>query len=60
MQWLRILVLIDPLVYVSEGFRAAVTTNDHMSLLAIYPALIAFTALFLSQGIRGFKNRVLA
>ncbi|MCU1358775.1 MAG: ABC-type polysaccharide/polyol phosphate export system, permease component, partial [Ilumatobacteraceae bacterium] len=57
--WLKILVLINPLVYVSEGFRAAVTTNPHMSLAAVYPALIAFSALFLWQGIKGFKKRVL-
>ena len=35
--WLQILVLVNPLVYVSEGFRAAVTTNDHMSLLGDLP-----------------------
>ena len=58
--WLQVVVLINPLVYISEGFRAAVTGNDHMSLLAIYPALLAFTALFLQQGIRGFKQRVLS
>ena len=58
--WLQVVVLINPLVYISEGFRAAVTGNDHMSLFAIYPALLAFTALFLQQGIRGFKQRVLS
>ena len=58
--WLQIVVLVNPLVYVSEGFRAAVTTNDHMSLLAVYPALIGFSALFLWQGIKGFKRRVLS
>ncbi|CAN5463310.1 ABC transporter permease [soil metagenome] len=58
--WLQVVVLVNPLVYVSEGFRAAVTTNDHMSLLAIYPALAAFTAYFLWQGISGFSRRVLS
>ena len=58
--WLQIVVLVNPLVYVSEGFRAAVTTNDHMSLLAVYPALIGFSALFLWQGIKGFKRRVIS
>ena len=58
--WLKWLVLVNPLVYVSEGFRAAVTTNDHMSLIAIYLALIGFTALFLWQGFTGFKRRVIS
>ena len=58
--WLKTLVLINPLVYVSEGFRAAVTTNDHMTLAVVYPVLIAFAALFLRQGIAGFRRRVLS
>ena len=58
--WLKVLVLINPLVYVSEGFRAAVTTSAHMPLPAIFLALIGFTALFLWQGVVGFKNRVLS
>ena len=44
--WLQILVLVNPLVYMSEGFRAALTTVGHMSLWAVYPALIGFTAFF--------------
>jgi hypothetical protein len=31
-----------------------------MSLIAIYVALVGFTALFLWQGITGFKRRVLS
>jgi len=31
---------------VSEGFRAALTTSDHMRLWAIYGALIGFATLF--------------
>ncbi len=58
--WLQWLVLGNPLVYVSEGFRAAVTTSSHMSLLAIYPALVLCTAWFLYQGIRRFEGRVLS
>jgi ABC-2 type transport system permease protein len=58
--WLQTVILVNPLVYVCEGFRAAVTTSDHMSLLAIYPALIGFGAFFLWQGIKGFERRVLS
>jgi ABC-2 type transport system permease protein len=58
--WLKTVVLVNPLVYVSEGFRAAVTTTPHMTLVAVYLALIGFAALFLWQGIVGFKRRVLS
>ncbi|MGH7723482.1 MAG: ABC transporter permease [Candidatus Dormibacteria bacterium] len=58
--WLQILVLVNPLVYINEGLRAAVTTSDHMSLYAVYPVLIGFTALFLWVGIRSFRKRVIS
>ena len=58
--WLQTLVLFNPLIYVTEGFRGALTTASHMHLFFLYPALIAFTALFLWQGIAGFRRRVLA
>ncbi|MET0627894.1 MAG: ABC transporter permease [Acidimicrobiia bacterium] len=59
-RWLQILVLANPLVYMCEGFRAALTPVDHMSLWVVYPALLAFSALFTWLGINGFKRRVLA
>jgi ABC-2 type transport system permease protein len=58
--WLKWLVLVNPLVYMSEGFRGAFTTADHMSLAAVYLALAGFAALFLYLGINGFKKRVLS
>ena len=33
-RWLQIAVLVNPLVYMSEGFRAALTPAEHMSLWA--------------------------
>ncbi|MFO7589511.1 MAG: ABC transporter permease [Acidimicrobiia bacterium] len=57
-RWLQLLVLVNPLVYMSEGFRAALTPAPHMSLWAIYGALIGFTLLFTWLGIRGFRRRV--
>ena len=36
-RWLKIAVLVNPLVYLSEGFRAALTPVPHMSLLADLP-----------------------
>lgn len=58
--WLQILVCINPLIYVTEGFRAALTTSTHMHLYVIYPVLIGFCVLFLWAGCRGFKNRVIS
>ncbi|HEV3451409.1 MAG TPA: ABC transporter permease [Acidimicrobiia bacterium] len=58
--WLKTLVLVNPLVYMSEGFRAALTNANHMSLLAVYGVLLGFAALFLYFGINGFKKRVLS
>jgi ABC-2 type transport system permease protein len=59
-RWLQLLVLVNPLVYLSEGFRAALTPVPHMSLWAIYGALTGFTILFTWLGIRGFKRRVVS
>ncbi len=58
-RWLQILVLANPLVYMCEGFRAALTPASHLSLWVVYPALLAFSALFTWLGIGGFKRRVL-
>lgn len=59
LHWLQILVLINPLIYINEGFRAALTSSNHMSLWAVYPALIGFCALFLWLGVQNFKRRVI-
>jgi ABC-2 type transport system permease protein len=59
-RWLQIGVLFNPLVYMSEGFRSALTPVPHMSLLVVYPVMLAFTALFVWRGVAGFKARVLA
>jgi ABC-2 type transport system permease protein len=53
-------VLINPLVYINEGMRAALTQSNHMSLWAVYPALLGFSALFLWVGIRNFRRRVIS
>ncbi|HEY7438803.1 MAG TPA: ABC transporter permease [Acidimicrobiia bacterium] len=59
-RWLQIFVLVNPLVYMCEGFRAALTPAPHMTLWAVYPALIGFSALFTWTGLSGFKKRVLS
>jgi ABC-2 type transport system permease protein len=58
--WLKTLVLINPLIYVAEGMRAALTQATHMPLYVIYPVLITFTVAFWTLGLRNFKRRVLA
>lgn len=59
--WLKIAVLINPLIYMSEGFRAALVTNvPHMPLPGIYVALSIFTVVLTVTGIKGFRHRVLA
>ena len=58
--WLQALVCINPLIYVTEGFRAALTTAPHMPLYVIYPVLAAFCVLFLWAGPRGCKKRVIS
>jgi ABC-2 type transport system permease protein len=58
--WLQALVCVNPLIYVTEGFRAALTTAPHMPLYVIYPVLVAFCGLFLWVGCRGFYRRVIS
>jgi ABC-2 type transport system permease protein len=58
--WLQILVLVNPLIYINEGMRGALTTAPHMSLWVVYPVLLAFSALFLWTGVRNFRRRVIS
>lgn len=57
--WLQILVLINPLIYVTEGMRAGLTSFSHLHLYIVYPVLLAFCAAFLWLGLRNFRRRVL-
>ncbi|MET1002838.1 MAG: ABC transporter permease [Acidimicrobiia bacterium] len=52
-------VLVNPLVYMCEGFRAALTDVPHMALPAVYAALIGFTSALVWLGLDGFRKRVL-
>jgi ABC-2 type transport system permease protein len=58
--WLQILVLVNPLIYVTEGMRAGLTQATHMHLYVIYPVLVGFCATFLALGLRNFRGRVLS
>jgi ABC-2 type transport system permease protein len=59
--WLKYSVLFNPIVYMSEGLRAAVTPSiAHMPWWAILIALFFFTAALSRWGLRGFLARVLS
>lgn len=61
MKWLQYGVLFNPIVYMSEGLRAAVTPNiAHMPWWGILTALVFFTALLGRLGLKGFLGRVLS
>ena len=60
-KWLQMGVLINPIVYISEGLRAALTpTTGHMPEAMILAMLIFFLVLLTWVGLRGFANRVLS
>jgi ABC-2 type transport system permease protein len=58
--WLQTIVLINPLIYINEGMRAALTEAPHMHLYIVYPVLIGFLVLFLGLGLRNFRRKVLS
>ena len=58
--WLQWLVLLNPLVYVSEGLRAAITPSvETMSPAVVLLALLASTALLAAAGVHGFLRRTI-
>lgn len=58
--WLHILVLINPLVYASEGMRAALTPQvSHMQPVVFLLAATGICLLLLASGLRLFMRRVL-
>jgi ABC-2 type transport system permease protein len=60
MRWLQIGVLINPIVYMSEGLRSALTpTLPHMHPALILGMLVVFLVLLTWLGIRGFLRRVI-
>ena len=59
--WMKYGVLFNPIVYMSEGLRAAVTPDiDHMPWWAILAALVFFLVILGRWGLRGFLGRVLS
>lgn len=59
--WLQYLVLINPIVYMSEGLRAALTPDiPHMPMWAVLGALVISLAVLGSLGVKGFLKRVVS
>jgi ABC-2 type transport system permease protein len=51
-------VLLNPLVYVSEGLRGALTPSlPHMPFVAVIGALVAIAAALWTLGMRSFMKR---
>lgn len=60
-RWLQIAVLFNPIVYISEGLRAAVTPGvEHMPEWAILLALLVFLGILGRFGVRSFLRRVIS
>jgi ABC-2 type transport system permease protein len=60
-RWLQIAVLFNPIVYISEGLRSAVTPQIHsMPAWIVLPALVAFLFFLGRFGLRGFLRRVIS
>jgi ABC-2 type transport system permease protein len=58
--WFQYAVLINPLVYASEGFRLSLTPQmPHMPPWLVYGGLIGFSVLFTWIGLRNFEKRAL-
>jgi len=59
-RWLQVGVLINPIVYMSEGLRAALTPSlPHMNPIFIVSMLVASLCLLTWMGVRGFVRRVI-
>src|SRR5277367_625817 len=57
-RWLQVGVLINPIVYMSEGLRAALTPSlPHMNPIFILSMLCASLCLLTWMGVRGFLRR---
>jgi ABC-2 type transport system permease protein len=59
-RWLQVFVLVNPIVYMSEGLRASLTPAlPHMNPLVIVCMLLASFCLLTWLGVKGFLRRVI-
>ena len=55
---LQKIVLVNPLVYASEGLRGTLVPQfPHLPILAVFVALLIFDAFFLLFGLRQFRKK---
>ena len=60
-RWLQIAVLVNPIVYMSEGLRTALTpAMPHMPVAAILAGLVGSLLVLGTIGLRSFLRRVIA
>jgi ABC-2 type transport system permease protein len=60
-RWLQIVVLINPIVYMSEGLRSALTPGiPHLNDVGILIALVISLAILWFFGLRGFLRRIIS
>jgi len=58
---LQKVVLVNPLVYASEGLRGTLVPQfPHLPLLAVLVVLTAFDGLFLAAGLRQFRGKAVS
>ena len=58
---LQRVVLVNPLVYASEGLRGTLVPQfPHLPVLAVFVALTVFDALFLGSGLRQFHRKAVS
>ncbi len=61
LRWLQVAVLVNPVVYMSEGLRAALSPQiPHMPLWAVFGLLAVAFAVMLAIGLKKFEARVLS
>jgi ABC-2 type transport system permease protein len=57
---MKYLVLVNPMVYVAEGMRGALTPNvPHMPLAVVGVALVIIAGFFWTLGMRSFYKRAI-
>ena len=58
---LQKIVLVNPLVYASEGLRGTLVPQfPHLSIIAVLVALTVFDTLFLAVGLRQFRRKAVS
>jgi ABC-2 type transport system permease protein len=59
--WLQKAVLLNPLVYASEGLRATLTPQyPHMSIAAVVVALVVVDVVLMALGLRQFQRKAVS